>query len=770
MRNYLNHSCLGILKGIIGIMLAGAATFLLVDRLFPFRPNIPYATQVTAAEGELLYAFLSKDEKWRLYAGVDEITPLLRQTLLYKEDKYFYRHPGVNPLAVWRAFGTNLLKGRRTSGASTITMQVARLLEPRPRTYRSKLIEILHALQLEWHYSKPEILQLYCNLIPFGGNIEGIKAASLLYYGKPPQLLSLSEITTLTIIPNQPNRLQPGKNNPALLQQRDHWLRAFEKSGLFPAGIVQDALREPVAAYRRQLPRNAPHLSRRLQQSHEGQLIHTTLSAHRQSRTEKLVANYVSRIQALNIHNAAVIVVNNATMAVEAYVGSADFNNPEDGGQVDGVRAVRSPGSTLKPLLYATAFDNGLVTPKTVLNDVPTNFGGYQPENFDLRFNGPVTVEFALANSLNIPAVKLLQELQTPAFVSQLKKAGFKTIEQQAGGLGLSLILGGCGVSLEELTRLFATFARGGQLHALRFVETPESPGTALVSPAAAYLITDMLSQPNRPDLPNHFDNTYRLPKIAWKTGTSYGKRDAWSIGYNQHYTIGVWIGNFSGAGVPELSGANIATPLLFEIFNTLDYNNPSRPQPFPAGLQMRKVCAVSGDLPAVFCEQQITGYFLPGISPHKRCQHKKWVFTNPQTTLSYCTYCLPATGYVKQLFPNLAPELIAFYNNARVPYPKLPPHNPACDRVFTEGAPLIVSPLDGAEYYVFTDDSQQLQLRCHAALDVDDVYWFVNDKPLQTASPQEPVFFQPSPGRLKISCSDDKGRTADIHILVKRL
>ncbi len=300
-----------------------------------------------------------------------------------------------------RAAGRNIFSGRRTSGASTITMQVVRLLEPKKRTYLNKLTESFRAVQLELHYSKAEILQLYLNLVPYGGNIEGIKAASLLYFGKAPQLLSLAEITALTIVPNRPSSLHPGTRNEALKIARNQWLTRFGKENLFDVNVIQDAISEPLIVRRLSAPKQAPHLALRLKKDFLDQpIINTTIKIQSQKQIEEQVKNYVNRLQSMNIHNAAVLVINNETMAVEAYVGSADFNNPFDGGQVDGIRAIRSPGSTLKPILYATAFDKGIITPKTVLNDVPTNFSGYEPENFDQHFNGQVTTEFALANSL----------------------------------------------------------------------------------------------------------------------------------------------------------------------------------------------------------------------------------------------------------------------------------------------------------------------------------------------------------------------------------
>ena len=758
-----------------GVLLAG---LLLVglDVLFPPKTDVAYSTVITAEDGSVLHAFLNRQDKWRIYAELSDITPALRQAILFKEDRYFYYHPGVNPVAMVRAFGRNMLTGRRTSGASTITMQVVRLLEPRNRTYGSKLVELLRAVQLEAHLSKDEILQLYLNLIPYGSNIEGLKSASLLYFGKLPALLSLAEITTLAIIPNRPSSLRLGQNSAYVRQERDRWLRRFGRQGLFPAATLADALAEPLTAHRREAPQQVPQLALRLRRDGEGvAVIRSTIRPAVQATAEQLVQQYVNRLRVAAIQNAAVLVVNNQTGAVEAYVGSADFNNRTDGGQVDGVRAVRSPGSTLKPLLYGLAFDTGIITPKTKLNDVPTNFSGYEPENYDRRFNGPVTAEFALANSLNIPAVKLLKDIGPPALIATLKKAGFATIGNQSKDLGLSMILGGCGVTLEEMTRLYVALANGGTLRALQYVyphqQQPTNP--ALLSPEAAFLVTNTLAQITRPDLPNNFDNSYHLPRIAWKTGTSYGRRDAWSIGYNRHYTIGVWVGNFSGAGVPELSGANTATPLLFQLFNALDYNSASGWfRPPTEHLVKRVICPESGDIPGDLCENRTLDYAIEGVSRTQRCGYKKRVFTDSAGTVSYCAQCLPTHGYVTATYPNPAPDVIAWYQLKRLPYAAMPPHNPACERLFTGTAAqnelTITSPASGSTYFLDLKAATQMQLSCQAANDVRAVFWYLNDKLYRRAKPTEAVFFTPRPGRLKISCADDKGRHTDAAVLIR--
>ncbi len=759
----------------VKVFFAFIILLVMLNILFPPKVTISYSTLITDKKGEILHAFLSTDEKWRMYVELKEITPTLRKAILAKEDKYFNYHFGVNPVAIFRAAFNNITKNRRTSGASTITMQVVRMLNPDERTYWNKISEILRAIQLEIFYSKDEILQMYLNLVPYGSNIEGIKSASYLYFQKSPDRLSLAEVTTLAIIPNRPTSLRLGTKNPLIVEERNKWLKRFQQAKLFDNQLINDALREPLTVARHEAPKDAPHLSLRLKKQFADEaIIHASVSKAIQAKVEQMVANYVNRTRAMNINNAAVLVINNETMQVEAYVGSAGFNDKLDGGQVDGVQAIRSPGSALKPLLYATAFDKGIITPKNIINDVPTNFNGFEPENFDRKFNGKVSVEFALANSLNIPAVKVVKDLTKTVLIEQLKKADFQTVKKQEKELGLSIVLGGCGVTLEEMTQLYAAFANDGSWQKVQLLENEFAEKkvntTSIISASATYLITEILAQIKRPDLPNNFDYTYRLPKIAWKTGTSFGRRDAWSIGYNKKYTVGVWVGNFSGEGVPELSGAEIATPLLFQIFNTIDYNTSSVWFRQPKDVVSRQVCAESGDLPSEYCSNKILDYSIKNISHTRKCTHLKKFYVNLSESTSYCTQCLPVDGYKEKLYSNLAPELISFYELKHILYERIPTHNPNCTRFFktANNAPIITNPNNGSEYYLSENDTQQMQLACQTANDVREVYWYINDRLLQKTLANKPVFFTPNLGKLKISCTDDKGRSSSISVMVK--
>jgi penicillin-binding protein 1C len=762
------HHLIRFLKG-FGLACAGLfLLFLLLNKIFPLPDGVEYSTVITDNKGEVINAYLTSDQQWRMKTELSEISPLLRKTIIAKEDQYFYSHPGVNPVAVSRALMKNVFRLKRTSGASTITMQVARALEPRPRNLWSKFLEMFRAFQLEWKYSKDEILQLYLNLVPYGGNIQGVKAASQLYFKKNPDHLSLAEITALSIIPNRPSSLVIGKNNDRVIEERNRWLRKFAEDKVFTKKEIEDALAEPLTATRNTVPHYIPHLAYKLKQS-GGELIRTNIDINTQLKTEKLVEDYVRTQRLRNIRNAAVIILDNKTHRVITYVGSSGFADTTDGGQVNGITSVRQPGSTLKPLLYAMCFDEGLLTPKTMLTDVAVNYEGYAPENYDQKFNGHVTVEYALEHSLNIPAVKSLRTLGYEKLVHKLADCNFKQIQKDQRKLGLSMILGGCGTTLEELTGLFSAFANNGVYVSPSYTQGDVARRrVTIISPAANFMVNEILSKVNRPDFPLNWTATEHMPKIAWKTGTSYGRRDAWSIGYNKNYTVGVWVGNFSGVGVADLSGASIATPLLFRIFNTIDYDSNEEWFSQPKDCDIRQVCSETGLIPSGHCASRITDYFIPLISSTQACNNYEEVMVTPDEKISYCRSCAPEAGYKKKWYKVVEPDMQAWYMENMVAYERIPAHNPDCELIFKGNAPFITSPTNGAEYYIDKKDPEPLKLVCKTANDVSKVYWYINNKFYKSSNAGEAQFFVPEEGPVKISCTDDKGRNRDIRIEVK--
>jgi len=609
--------------------------------------------------------------------------------------------------------------------------------------------------------------------VPYGGNIEGVKAAALIYFNKAPNHLSLAEITTLSIIPNRPTSLQPGKNDDFLIQERNKWLERFKEDDLFEDGFIQDALEEGFLAQRFAIPRYAPHFSRKLSiENKKAHHIKSTLDLQLQLPIEDIVQNYARRLKSYDIHNAAVLVIDNTTAEVRAYVGSADFNNDEDGGQVDGIQAIRSPGSTLKPLIYAQGFDAGLISPKLKIADLPVDFSGYSPTNYSDTYNGMVTIEQALQQSLNIPAVKVLNDIGLPSVLERFENMQFHQIIKDEKKLGLSLALGGCGVSLFELTAMYAAFANQGVYRPLQYNQATgnDKHKPEITSRSAAYLITEILTDLNRPDFSNNLGNIANLPKIAWKTGTSYGRKDAWSIGYNKAFTVGVWVGNFSAKGVPELTGADMASPLLFDVFKQISKNHKDWNFP-PAELKHTWVCSETGLLPAATCEHQILDFHLPLVTQQQICQHLIEVAINHPETTSYCKHCLPNTNHFKiKIFKNYSPEQIAFNQNYNRPYDKIPPHNRQCERFFANENLKIISPKANIEYYFLKYDNEEILLESYLAADVEQVHWYINDKYYISAKRNHPAFFKPVAGKNKITCVDDKGRKSSLFIDVHYL
>jgi penicillin-binding protein 1C len=487
-----------------------------------------------------------------------------------------------------------------------------------------------------------------------------------------------------------------------------------------------------------------------------------------QQTAEEFLLNHINRVFLKGITNGAVLIIDNKTSSVVGYCGSADFNDISNSGQVNGITAIRSPGSTLKAALFAHAFDEGILTPLMKIEDIPTDFHGYEPENYDLKFYGNVSASFALVNSLNIPAVKLLRKVRLENFINLLEGSGFNEISNRKKKLGLSLILGGCGATLAELTRLFSAFARNGELHPLAFIKDRiyDDVDVKIFYPASSYLVAKILSGSNRNDIVE-LSNYSKLPKFAWKTGTSYGKRDAWAIGFNPNYTIGVWMGNFDGRGSPNLSGAEAAVPLLFDLFNAIDYGSDSKWFKKPGEVSEREVCVESGLLPTQYCDKTITDYAINNSSHNIICNIHQPVYVNLEETIQYCTGCLPSDGYERKVYPLYDPELSIWLSENNYNYKKPPRHQPDCQQKFTHNGPRIVSPSEDYDYLIEEDSGQEIMLLAASDNKAKTHYWYVNDKFYTKCIPGEKIFLKPENGEIKISCLDDKGRDESVSIIV---
>ncbi|MGH7123299.1 MAG: penicillin-binding protein 1C [Stellaceae bacterium] len=546
------------------------AALLILDRLFP--PDLTRYEQasivVTDRDGGILRAFETDEGAWRLPTRAEDVDPRYLALLRAYEDRRFEEHLGVDPLAVVRAAWQWVSSRHIVSGASTLTMQAARLLARQPRSLGAKLGQMARALQLEERYSKQKILSIYLTLAPFGGNLEGARAASLAYFGKEPRRLSLGEAALLVALPQSPERLRPDRHPEAALAARAKVLRRLEEHGVLSATEVADALGEPLPGMRLAFPFLAPHLAEHLAtRAAPGSAIATTIDRGLQSSLEALAKREMLRFD--DAGNLAIVVVENRSRAVRAYLGSADFFGPQ--GQLDLARAQRSPGSALKPFIYGLAFDDRAIHPASLIDDEPMRFGDYVPRNFDRQFQGTVSVREALQDSLNVPAVALLDRVGAVRFVGELRAAGARLgFRRLAGVPSLPVALGGLGISLADLTMLYTAFPNGGEATPLRLTQDTAPAPVRLMGPAAAWYVTDIL---RGSPLPEGFAQALGLTRardIAFKTGTSYGFRDAWAMGYSPDYTVGVWVGRADGSPRPGHYGRNTATPILLKAFDLL--------------------------------------------------------------------------------------------------------------------------------------------------------------------------------------------------------
>ena len=565
------------------LLLTLTAAALFLDRRFPIDLSRVKTSDVVAdASGEMLRPFITPDGMWRLAATGEAIDPLYLTMLVAYEDQRFAWHPGIDPLSLLRAVGQLATNGRVVSGASTLTMQVARLLEPRPRTIGAKLIEMARAVQLEARLSKAEILGLYLTLAPFGGNLEGVRAASLAWFGKEPRQLSPAQAALLVVLPQRPSALRPDRHPEAAKLARDKVLDRMVSLGVLAADKGTEAKLDPLPLRRRAFPQLAPHLAERLRQPGE---LRSTVQAKLQRRLER----FLSTLTIDEDSSVAVLVVDNASRSVRAYVGALDFLDGKRFGAVDMVRAVRSPGSTLKPMAYAMAFDAGILHPETVLLDAPTSFSGYAPTNFSEAFAGDVTAREALQMSLNVPAVAVLERIGPIRFAARLRDAGVELrLPKESDVPGLPVILGGAGVTLEELATLYVAFANQGVAGPLRLRPEAASPPRRVLGDAAVWQVEDILA--NAPPPPERSGAQGRVDRrrISFKTGTSYGFRDAWAVGWDSLHTVAVWVGRPDGTPSPTRYGRNSAAPLLFDVFGLLQAPPPqlARTTP-PAGVSL---------------------------------------------------------------------------------------------------------------------------------------------------------------------------------------
>ncbi len=729
----------------------------------PLLDGIDFSQRILDRDGRLLYLGLTRDHKYRVFTPLADISPELIAATLAHEDRWFRSHPGINAVPVLRAAWRVVTQGRSRAGASTITMQLARMSgEMRTRSLRGKLAQMWRALGCERHYTKDEILEAYLNLAPYGGNIEGIGAASEILFQKPPARLTRPEAVTLSVIPQSPARRapRPGVENPMLTAAHHRLLARMGESDSLEGDWVPQAMR----------PRGmrAPHFTTGVAASHRGEsVVRTTLDLTCQEILERRIESHVARRRDFGIRNAAALLLDARTMEVLAQVGSADFFDPAICGQVDATQAARSPGSALKPFVYALAMEQGLIHPLTMIADTPRSFGGYDPENFDREFAGPLTAAEALMRSRNVPAVSLAAQLRRPTLYGFLRAGGVR-LSRGENHYGLALPLGGAEVTMEDLVRLYAVLANEGQLRPIQRTFPHGTEAKRLLSPEAAFLTRRMLTGIPRPDMAD----ASRAP-VAWKTGTSHGFRDAWSVAIFDGCVLAVWIGNADGRGNPAFIGRSAAGPLLFQIIDALRAAGRVQPVPDepPTGANLRQVelCAVSGELPTLHCPRRINGWFIPGVSPVRECAIHREIFVDAHTGLRLGSDdgSRPVRREVHEFWPA---DLMALFDRAGLPRRRPPPFAPgsAVETLARSGrAPHILSPRPGLRY-TLRDERSTLPLRAETDADATRIYWFANKQFLGAAPAREPLEWRGAPGTHTILALDDQGRSASCEVTLR--
>jgi penicillin-binding protein 1C len=745
-----------------------AVALLGVIRVWPRAPladSIARSQAVYDRHGRLLRLTLARDQQYRLWTPLEAVSPTLVEALLLHEDRHFFRHPGVNPAALARAAWT-MARGGARQGGSTLSMQLARLYYGLDtRSVAGKLRQIACALWLEARYSKRALLEAHLNLLPYGGNLQGVGAASRVYFGKRPDQLALPEALSLVLIPQSPGARAPrGAEPPNLVAARvrlfERWVAAHPQDAR-ERGLVALPLRYGAIAA---LPFEAPHAVDRLVREHAGTpALHTTLDLDLQRALEREMRDYLARTSRVGLRNAAVLLVDWRDMGVRAAIGSADFHDAGLHGQVDGTRAKRSPGSALKPFLYALAIDDGLVHPRSVLKDAPTAFGPFTPENFDGAFLGPIDATQALIRSRNVPAVALHAQLGEAAFHDFLRRAGV-TRMASASHYGLALALGGGETTMEELARLYALLPHRGRLRALRYLasEPEERDGERLLSHEASFMVLDMLRQNPRPD-DLVIQGVGQGGGVAWKTGTSWGFRDAWTAGVFGPYVLVVWIGEFDGRSNPAFVGVRAAAPLFFRMVDAAraqpGYLEPAAAQPLR--LARIEVCTASGDLPNAECPQRSATWFIPGVSPIRVSQLHRRVAVDARTGRQACPP-YDASHVRWELHEFWPSDLLRLFAQAGIPRRPPPPAGDCETGIASGPPPQITSPLGGVSYSVRADrlGEERLSFNANADGDVRTLYWFVDEAFVGQSPPGVALAWIPTrPGRYRVSAIDERGR-----------
>lgn len=754
-----------------------AYVFCLPRQLF----HTPYATVVADRHNELLGARIAADGQWR-FPPSDTVPDKFQECILAFEDRYFYYHWGVNPLAIGRAIKQNIQQKRTVSGGSTLTMQTIRLARNQPRTLSEKCIEAIWATRLEFRYSKEKILALYASHAPFGGNVVGLEAASWRYFGHGSDKLSWAEAATLAVLPNAPSMLHLSKNRDALVKKRNRLLKKLADKGTLSASDYELALTEALPDEPLPLPQIAPHWVTRFHQYNKGKYIVSSVDKNLQQQVEQIISRWNGELKRSDIRNIAALVIDVTNSEVLAYCGNVNFESKASGNQVDVIQSPRSTGSILKPFLYCAMLQEGEILPHTLLPDIPVNINGFTPQNFNLQYDGAVPASEALARSLNIPTVQMLRTYSVPKFYHFLKSLGISTLNRPASHYGLSLILGGAEATLWDVSESYyklASHLSGQDEEEIHYsidendIYLPERNRLAAQYPlrlnrAAIYQTLQAITEVNRPEEID-WHSIPSMQTIAWKTGTSYGFRDAWAVGLTPRYVVGVWVGNANGEGKPGLTGARTAGPVMFDIFNLLPASRWFEP-PLEEMVEV-EVCKKSGHMSCPYCEEIDTLLICPAGLKSLTCPYH--IEVNVTEDESYRVYenCVGNAGIVRKNWFVLPPAWEWYYKQHNPSYRPLPPFMPDCGSDGNYLPMQFIYPQSNARVFLPKQmDGSKGEIIFDLAHSHNDavVYWHLDDKYVGTTRTFHKMGMSPTSGKHSVTVVDNEGNTLSIGVEVE--
>ena len=766
----------------------GVFFIILVLWLFCLPKNLfkdPTSTVVNSSDGTLIGARIAADGQWR-FPPMDSVPERFEKSILLFEDEYFYQHPGFNPISILKAVGHNLTKETRRGG-STITQQVIRLSRKnQSRTYWEKLIEVFMATRLELRHSKEDILKLYASHTPYGGNVVGLETAAWRYFGIPAHELSWGQSAALAVLPNAPALIFPGRNEKAFSDKRNRLLKKLREKGVIDETTYDLAIAEPLPQEPMPLPDVAPHLTERIRNEHPGERVTTSVLRPLQQRLNLLAERHYQQLKSNEIHNLAILVLDVETRKVLGYVG----NSPSDethANYVDIITKKRSTGSTLKPFLFASLLDEGQLLPHTLVEDVPTVINGYNPQNFNLTYTGAVPASKALSRSLNVPAVRLLREYGLEKFYNKLHKMNMESLDKPSSHYGLSLILGGAESSLWEVTSTYASLAsslnyfsthfstyRSQEFNEATYVQNEtkdfgkEQFEPLVLGAGSIYSTFQSMYEVNRPEGDENWQFFDSSQPIAWKTGTSFGFKDAWAVGVTPKYAIGVWAGNADGEGRPGLTGITAAAPLLFDVLDALPQSGWFQ-EPFDDLVEL-DVCEQSGFRASVYCND-IKKEWVPTHGTRSGpCPYHQQVFLDATERFRVNSECYPLEDMVAKNWLVLPPILEYYYASSNPNYKPLPPYLEGCSAlennlmefIYPKNNEAVLIPKDLGK------TNREIILKLAHQQSNTTIYWYLDETFLGKTENFHELILEIEPGTYTLTAVDSQGNRIQQEVEVR--